>query len=109
MPMQELFHCMGRACDAEVELIVAGLAKKAGEVSNAGRDTFLAAEADKTLAMIVEYGSEAKVAAAFIGCASHKSPTVRTKIAAQLDLLLQGDRGARLAGEPFQPMMLVQS
>ena len=75
------------------------LAKKAGEVSNAGRDTFLAADADRTLAVLVECCSEGRVAAALLGCVAHKSPQTRAKVAAHLDSTAQGEHGQRLAGE----------
>eukprot|EP00891_Asterochloris_glomerata_P001321 jgi/Astpho2/1321/e_gw1.00024.62.1_t len=82
---QELFQTLGRASESELEHIVPMLAKKAGEVSNAGRDTFLAADADRTLAVLVECCSEGRVAAALLGCVAHKSPQTRAKVAAHLD------------------------
>ena len=75
------------------------------QVSVGGRDNFLAAESDKTLAMMVESCSETKVAQALLGHAQHKSPQVRAKIASHLDSLVQGDTGLRLAGDAF---LLVQ-
>ena len=98
-PLQELFQTLGRASESELEHIVPMLAKKAGEVSNAGRDTFLAADADRTLAVLVECCSEGRVAAALLGCVAHKSPQTRAKVAAHLDSVAQGEHGQRLAGE----------
>ena len=99
LPLQELFQTLGRANESELEHIVPMLAKKAGEVSNAGRDTFLAADADRTLAVLVDCCSEGRVAAALLGCVAHKSPQTRAKVAAHLDSVAQGEHGQRLAGE----------
>ncbi|KAK9817952.1 hypothetical protein WJX72_004805 [[Myrmecia] bisecta] len=100
MLLQEMFLFMGRALDGELEHVVPTLAKKAGEVSNAGRDTFLACEADKTLAEMVESLSEAKVANALINMTTHKSMHVRAKVASHLDACMQGHHGQRLLANP---------
>lgn len=68
------------------------------QVSAAGRDNFLAAESDKTMALMIECCSEIKVATALLAQVQHKSPQVRAKVASHLDSLLQGERGVRLAG-----------
>ena len=64
-----------------------------------GRDNFLAAESDKTIALMIDCCSESKVATALLAHVQHKSPQVRAKIASHLDSLVQGDHGMRLAGE----------
>ena len=61
MSMQEMFELYGRAIDSEAEHIVPLLAKKAGEVSVAGRENFMASEADAALAAMVENLSEPRV------------------------------------------------
>ena len=69
------------------------------QVSVGGRDNFLAAESDKTIALMIDCCSESKVATALLAHVQHKSPQVRAKIASHLDSLVQGDHGMRLAGE----------
>ena len=68
------------------------------QVSVGGRDNFLAAESDKTIALMIDCCSETKVATALLAQAQHKSPQVRAKVASHLDSLMQGDHGLRLAG-----------
>jgi hypothetical protein len=53
----------GRSMDSEAEHIIPPLARRAGEVSTAGRDTFLATLANQTLTAIVENLSEIRVLA----------------------------------------------
>ena len=59
--LQELVQTFGRALDPEVEAIVPVLAKKAGEMSTAGRETFLAMEASSTLAAMADLLSVGRV------------------------------------------------
>lgn len=66
------------------------------QASLAGRDNFLAMEADRALAALVAHGGEARVAAALLAALSSKSPDVRAKAAMHLDACLQ-QHGARLA------------
>ena len=68
------------------------------QVSAAGRDNFLAAESDKTIALMIDCCSESKVATALLAQVQHKSPQVRAKVASHLDSLVQGEHGMRLAG-----------
>jgi len=68
------------------------------QVSVGGRDNFLAAESDKTIALMIDCCSETKVATALLAHVQHKSPQVRAKVASHLDSLMQGDHGMRLAG-----------
>jgi len=68
------------------------------QVSVGGRDNFLAAESDKTIALMIDCCSETKVATALLAHVQHKSPQVRAKVASHLDSLVQGDHGMRLAG-----------
>ena len=60
-PPQELVQGYGRTLDPEVEAIVPALAKKAGEMSNAGRETFLAQEASNVLSAMTELLSVSRV------------------------------------------------
>ena len=101
--LQELFGQLGQDMDAEAEHVARVLLKKAGEVSVAGRDTFLAAEADKTLAAMVEGVSEGRAAAALLACAGHKSGHVRAKMVTHLHACTQGTHGPWLAGGAAQP------
>ncbi|KAL3145388.1 hypothetical protein ABBQ38_001638 [Trebouxia sp. C0009 RCD-2024] len=100
--LQEMFLNLRRGMDNELDSIVTVLAKRSGEVSAAGRDNFLAAESDKTMALMIECCSEIKVATALLAQVQHKSPQVRAKVASHLDSLLQGERGVRLAGAGMQ-------
>ena len=68
------------------------------QVSVGGRDNFLAAESDKTMALMIDCCSETKIATALLGQVQHKSPQVRAKVASHLDSLMQGDHCMRLAG-----------
>lgn len=52
--------------DRELEELVPALLKKAGEVSQAGRENFLVGEADKALADMVRSVSEARAIAALV-------------------------------------------
>ncbi|KAK9862500.1 hypothetical protein WJX84_010810 [Apatococcus fuscideae] len=96
MLFSEIFELFGRAADAEAEHIVPLLAKKAGEVSVAGRENFLATEAEAALATMVENLSETRVATALLGSIGAKSPHVRAKLASHMDAIVQGDHGLRL-------------
>ncbi len=79
--------------DRELDEVVPVLLKKAGEVSNAGRDNFLAAEADRVLADMCRVCGEARVLAALLGCAGHKNPYVRGKVAFHVDNHLEALAG----------------
>ncbi|KAL0049660.1 hypothetical protein WJX82_007087 [Trebouxia sp. C0006] len=96
--LQEMFVNLRRGLDNELDNIVTVLAKRSGEVSVGGRDNFLAAESDKTIALMIDCCSETKVATALLAHVQHKSPQVRAKVASHLDSLVQGDHGMRLAG-----------
>ena len=53
--MQEMIQALGaRGLDAEIEHTVPVLLKKAGEMSQAGRETFLAAEASLVISNMAE-------------------------------------------------------
>ncbi|GLC41052.1 hypothetical protein PLESTB_000948600 [Pleodorina starrii] len=82
---QECFALLGRVMDRELDEVVPLLLKKAGEVSNAGRDNFLAAEADRALGEMYRCCSESRCVMALLGCAGHKNPYVRGKVAFHLD------------------------
>lgn len=80
---------LGRLLDREVEDIVGVLVKKAGEVSNAGRETFLAAEADRALTEMGRNVSEARAISALIVASGHKSAAARLKVASHLDEVVE--------------------
>eukprot|EP00195_Chlamydomonas_chlamydogama_P001663 CAMPEP_0202916712 /NCGR_PEP_ID=MMETSP1392-20130828/69262_1 /ASSEMBLY_ACC=CAM_ASM_000868 /TAXON_ID=225041 /ORGANISM="Chlamydomonas chlamydogama, Strain SAG 11-48b" /LENGTH=1484 /DNA_ID=CAMNT_0049609237 /DNA_START=160 /DNA_END=4614 /DNA_ORIENTATION=+ len=90
MLYQEMFQTLGKALDRELDDIVPTLLKKAGEISNAGRENFLAIEADRALADMVRNCSEARTVSALAACANHKSTHVRTRVASHLDSLVEG-------------------
>jgi hypothetical protein len=50
-----MLAALGRGADACAEVIVAAAAKRAGEVSRAGRENVLTVEADGTLAAVVAH------------------------------------------------------
>lgn len=60
--VQEAVQALGPAADSGAEAMVAAAAKRAGEVSTAGRSSPLSIEADRTLAAVVACLSEPKVA-----------------------------------------------
>ena len=68
------------------------------QASLAGRDNFLAVEADRALAALVAHGGEARVAAALLAALSSKSPDVRAKAAMHLDACVQ-QHGTRLVSQ----------
>ncbi|KAK9797407.1 hypothetical protein WJX73_006943 [Symbiochloris irregularis] len=94
----DMVQAFGRALDPEVEAIVAALVKKAGEMSTAGRETFLAMEASNVLSVMTDLLSVSRVAAALIACSGHKAAPVKYKAALHLDGCLQGTNGQRLSG-----------
>jgi hypothetical protein len=51
----------------------------------AGRDNFLAAEADRALTILCSHASEARCVVALVNNANHKSPHARARVAAHLD------------------------
>lgn len=60
----------------------------------AGRDNFLAAEADKALSAILAAASEARALSALLASGvSHKSPHVRCRAAAHLDEVAAAGQG----------------
>ncbi|WIA37680.1 hypothetical protein OEZ86_014574 [Tetradesmus obliquus] len=92
--LQELPAVLGRSLERELEDIVPVLLKKAGELSTAGRDNFLAAEADKALSAILAAASEARALSALLASGvSHKSPHVRCRAAAHLDEVAAAGQG----------------
>lgn len=101
---QELIEVLGPALDGELEHLVPVLIKKAGIVSVAGRDNFLAVEADKALGTLVNTASEARVVTALLNCLSTtKAADVKGKISIHLDAAIQrcgaGSSGCRLSSQ----------
>ncbi|KAG2502218.1 hypothetical protein HYH03_000704 [Edaphochlamys debaryana] len=89
----ECFQLLARGMDRELDEIVPVLIKKAGEVSNAGRDNFLAAEADRVLGEMCRCCGEARTITSLLACAAHKNPYVRGKVAFHLDNHLEACAG----------------
>ncbi|KAG2439615.1 hypothetical protein HXX76_004967 [Chlamydomonas incerta] len=93
MLFSECFVLLGRAMDRELDEMVPVLVKKAGEVSNAGRDNFLAEAADRTLAEMCRCCGEGRCTAALLGVSAHKNPYVRGKVAYHLDCHMEACAG----------------
>ncbi|GAX73544.1 hypothetical protein CEUSTIGMA_g995.t1 [Chlamydomonas eustigma] len=95
---QEMFNKLGKALDRELDEIVPMLLKKAGEVSNAGRENFLTSEADRTLSEMTRSVSETRAISSLLTCANHKSQHVRVRVASHLDSIVEcpGTRAALL-------------
>lgn len=68
---QELFEQVGPQVGADLEEIVPCLLRKAGEMSTAGRDNFLAQYADAALSQMVLSCSEAQCARALLTMCAH--------------------------------------
>lgn len=96
---QELISAAGPALEPELEAFVPRLLKRAGAVSVAGRDSFLAVEADRALASLVSCGtSGARVVAALLAAlAVARSPDMRAKAATHLAAAC-ATHGATLVG-----------
>ncbi len=56
------------------------LARKAGEISNAGRESFLAVEADRALTAMAAHCTDHRVVNALLAIANHRSLHVRAKV-----------------------------
>jgi hypothetical protein len=67
----------------------------------AGRENFLAAEADVAICRMVANLSETRVLSALLACATHKSGYVRQKVAAHLDGAVE------MAGSRYGDMRLL--
>ena len=73
------------------------LVKKAGVVSVAGRDNFLAVEADRALTLLVATGSEVKMAVALLNCLGmSKATDMKAKVAMHLDACVQRCGGSTI-------------
>jgi len=92
MLWQEMLHFLGRQLDPEVERICPVLAKRAGDVSQAGRETFLAQEAGRALQEMLTNCSESRTSTALAACSGHSSKYVRAKVAAAIDSLLRNSK-----------------
>lgn len=77
------------AMDAQLELLVPLLLKRAAEVSTAGRDNFLARTAEQVLQTLAARVSPSRFVSALLQAAAHRSPAIRAKAASQLDAALQ--------------------
>ena len=74
---------------------------------HAGRENFLTAEADRTLAEMCRNASETRAIGALMACAGHKSGFVRSRVASHIDSVVEGPgaRAALLANWPFLEKM----
>ena len=94
---QELIEALGPALDSELDHLVPILVKKAGVVSVAGRDNFLAVEADRALTLLVATGSEVKMAVALLNCLGmSKATDMKAKVAMHLDACVQRCGGSTI-------------
>ena len=59
--LQEMAATFGRSLDASLDIFLQALAQRSGEVSTAGRETFLATVADATISCLIQNLSFAKV------------------------------------------------
>eukprot|EP00803_Ostreobium_quekettii_P000181 evm.model.scf_708.2 EVM.evm.TU.scf_708.2 scf_708:36024-41849(+) len=92
---QEMVPALGRAMDKVVEDVAPVMLKKAGEAATAGsgRDTFLVAEADKALSILMNTVSNSRAISTLLASASHKSMGIRCKVAGCLEEVLDPDIG----------------
>ncbi|CAD7701290.1 unnamed protein product, partial [Ostreobium quekettii] len=92
---QEMAPCLGRGMDRVVDDVLPVLLKKAGEAANAGsgRDTFLVAEADKAISLLMDNVSNSRAFSTLLANASNKSMVIRSKVAACLDDVLDVESG----------------
>ena len=81
---RELFIHFGHKMEADLDLIVPVLIKKAGESNG-----FICEEANKALSSMVNNVSEARAISALLGSASHRNPAARAKAAAHLAKALE--------------------
>jgi len=81
---RELFGALGPKMEADLDLIVPVLIKKAGESNG-----FICEEANKALTMMVNSVSEARAITALLASASHRNPAARAKAAAHLAKALE--------------------
>ena len=81
---RELFAHIGHKMEADLDLIVPVLIKKAGESNG-----FICDEANKALSTMVQSVSESRAIAALLGSASHRNPAARAKAAAHLAKALE--------------------
>lgn len=96
-----MFAQLGKALDRELDEFVPMLVKRSGEVSQAGRENFLTAEADRTLSSMCANVTEAKAVAALLAHAAHKSPTCRTSVASHINAIVENALNTgSLAGNP---------
>ena len=70
----EMFVCMGKGMDAEVDFILHALLRKLGESKE-----FLVEEVEKALDAVCQNATMIRALNAFMGNADHKNPAVRTK------------------------------
>ena len=88
---RELFSYIGNKMEADLDLIVPVLIKKAGESNG-----FICDEANKALSAMVHNVSESRAIAALLSSASHRNPAARAKAAAHLAKALELMGYARL-------------
>lgn len=96
--IQEMARKYGPGMDAGLEHLIPVLAQRSGEVSSAGRETFLATLADSTILELITHLTPIKITVALLGLAQHKNSQVRAKIAGHLDCIIQSDAGKTFTG-----------
>jgi len=81
---REMFVRLGKLMEADVDLIVPMLIKKAGETNG-----FICEEANRALTAMGQAVSENRAIAALVGCSSHRNPAARAKAALHLSRVVE--------------------
>ena len=103
--LNEMLLNFRHGLDAELEHIMPVLIKKAGETSTAGRDTFLAQEADAVITSMLTNCSSARCVNALVAQKSHKSPHVRMKVIAHLQSTVELHGASSLSRDSVEKLV----
>ena len=103
--LNEMLLNFRHGLDAELEHIMPVLIKKAGETSTAGRDTFLAQEADAVITNMLTNCSSARCVNALVAQKSHKSPHVRMKVIAHLQSAVELHGASSLSRDSVEKLV----
>ncbi|KAL3898954.1 MAG: hypothetical protein SGPRY_012735 [Prymnesium sp.] len=79
-----MFGRLGRQMEADVDLIVPMLIKKAGETNG-----FICDEANRALAAMSQAVSESRAISALVACSTHRNPAARAKAALHLSRAIE--------------------
>ena len=103
--LNEMLLNFRHGLDAELEHIMPVLIKKAGETSTAGRDTFLAQEADAVITNMLTNCSSARCVNALVAQKSHKSPHVRMEVIAHLQSTVELHGASSLSRDSVEKLV----